>query len=74
MGDNAVLRRLFSEALRGPSFVDAGAILWQVSRRTGAGAAHEFELISSHQWFDPLKNLESWTAKAWVDALVVEGE
>jgi hypothetical protein len=73
MDDRAVLRRLFDEALRETSFVEAGAILWQVSRHVGAAGAREFELISSHQWFDPLKNLETWIAKAWPDSPVGKG-
>lgn len=68
MDDHAVLRRLFGEALSGTSFAEARAILWRVSRRAGAAPAREFELISSHQWFDPLKDAENWTAKAWPDA------
>ncbi len=71
MGESAVLRRLFGESLAGSSFVEAGAILWRVSRRSGVAPAREFELVSSHQWFDPLKNLETWTATAWIDASVV---
>ena len=68
MADSAMLKRLFGEALGGRSFAEAGDILWHVSRHTGVAPAREFTLISSHQWFDPLKNLRNWTATAWADA------
>lgn len=72
MDDSAMLKRLFGEALRGGSFIEAADILWHVSRRAGAAPAREFTLISSHQWLDPLKNLQNWTATAWVDAPTVK--
>ncbi|GJM44280.1 MAG: hypothetical protein DHS20C21_11220 [Gemmatimonadota bacterium] len=72
MNDSAMLKRLFGESLRGRSFPEAGALLWQVSRSADAAPGREFTLISSHQWFDPLKDVESWTATAWEDAPVVE--
>lgn len=68
MGDRAVLARVFGDAIRGTSFKEARAVLWHVSRHASAESAREFLLISSHQWFDPLKNLEEWTATAWADA------
>jgi len=67
MGDRAVLRRLFHDSLSGSSFAEARAILWRVSRGDAPAAAREFALISSHQWFDPLKDLDSWTTPAWPD-------
>jgi hypothetical protein len=65
MEDRTVLHRLFQDALKGSSFPEAGAILWRVIRRTAIAPAREFTLISSHQWFDPLKNLDRWTGTAW---------
>jgi hypothetical protein len=67
MDDHAVLNRLFEDALAGPAFAEAGAIVWHLSRCAGAAPEREFVLVSSHQWFDPLRKLESWTATAWAD-------
>ena len=67
MDGGAVLNRLFGEALEGSSFAEAGAILWHVSRRSAAARGREFALVSSHQWFDPLRGLDEWTATAWTD-------
>ena len=73
MDDRAVLHRLFGDALKGPSFPEAGSILWRVARLGASDPAREFTLISSHQWFDPLKNQESWTAKVWPDEPSAQG-
>jgi len=68
MDDRAVLRRLFGESLKGTIFPEAGAILWHTSRLAANESVREFSLISSHQWFDPLKDMEDWTSIAWIDA------
>jgi hypothetical protein len=74
MDDRALLRRLFAESLRGSRFEEARFILWHVSRTAGIDAAFDFTLVSSHQWFDPLKNLDTWTATAWPDAHAAQTE
>lgn len=67
MDDRAVLRRLFGDSLGGSSFAEARGIAWKVLPREGAPPAFEFTLISSHQWFDPLRDAESWTVMAQPD-------
>lgn len=67
LDNRALLWRLFPESLRGPSFAEAGGILWQVSRRVDAAPGREFVLISNHEWFDPLRYLESWIVQAHPD-------
>lgn len=66
MEDHSVLQRLFGESLKAQNFPEAESILWQVSHREAAAPVREFSMISSHQWFDPLKELENWSAKAWL--------
>jgi hypothetical protein len=69
MPDRAVLRRLFGEALGGIRFDEADAILWRVERNSPADAAvTELTLYSSLQWFDPLKEADTWSVQAWPDA------
>ncbi|NNE08581.1 MAG: hypothetical protein HKN20_08470 [Gemmatimonadetes bacterium] len=68
MDDRAMLRRVFDDALAGSRFPEAGGILWHVSRGPSEGTACEFTIVSSHPWFDPLEDTESWTAQAWPDA------
>jgi len=67
MDESAILKRLFGEALEGTSFPEAGSILWQISRTAEAAPTRGFALISSNEWFEPLKNLRDWTATAWPD-------
>jgi hypothetical protein len=74
MDDRAVLRRLFGESLRGSRFEEASSILWRSSRGAGTETAFVFTLISSHQWFDPLRNLDSWAGTAWPDAGATQPE
>ncbi|MBC8426534.1 hypothetical protein H8E07_20655 [bacterium] len=74
MDERAVLRRLFGDSLRGARFEEAHSILWRSSRNAGMETAFDFTLFSSHQWFDPLKDLDSWAATAWPDARATQPE
>ena len=74
MDDHAVLKRLFAESLRGSRFEEARSILWHLSRTAAIETAFDFTLVSSHQWFDPLKNLDNWAATAWPDARATQLE
>jgi hypothetical protein len=63
MGDRAVLRRLFGDALAGPSFPEAAGIVWHLAHT----APRELSVSSSVQFFGPLEDADAWTAKAWPD-------
>lgn len=63
MGEQAVLRRLFEDALAGPAFPEAPAIVWH-SERVADGT---LAVWSSHQWLDPLEDAGEWSAKVWPD-------
>ena len=65
--ERAILRRLFETALRSDHFPEAAAILWSIESDEGANASMEFRLISSHQWFDALEDLEGFRARAHPD-------
>ena len=67
MDDRAVLRRLFGESLKGARFPEARSILWRASRNAGPEGSFDFRMVSSHQWFDPLNDVEDWVATAWPD-------
>lgn len=68
MDNRAMLKRLFEDSLKGTDFPEADGIIWQLARHPEAEPAREFTLVSSHQWFDPLKDLADWTTQAWIDA------
>ncbi len=67
MHEDAVLRRLYEEDLAGKRFPAARHILWQTRRLNGTDTAAEFEVISSHQWLDPLQHVREWQCTAWPD-------
>ena len=74
MDDHAVLRRLFEEPLAADQFPDAASILWSAERRDAVLPARHFELISSHQWLDPLGDPERFSARAWPDVLASDAD
>lgn len=71
MSEGAVLRRLYEDELAGKRFDVAQHILWRVALLEPASAAlpvsAPIEVISSHQWLDPLEHAGEWVCRAWPD-------
>lgn len=65
--ERSVLHRFFEESIASDSFPEAASILWTVECSEGTDSSHEFLLISSHQWFDLLEDVECFHAKARPD-------
>jgi len=74
MDDRAVLRRLLGASLEGDRFPEARGILWRVERLASDGASSEFELISSHQWFDAVPARGTFSVRAWLDKRVTDDD
>lgn len=68
MDERAVLRRVFEASLEGDRCPEASSILWTADGSAGPDGSHEFTLISSHQWLDPLEDVESFRAEARPDS------
>jgi hypothetical protein len=61
MPHDAILNRLFEDALTSGTFPEAASILWDLEIEPIGQRTAMFKIISSGNWFDPLRETESFT-------------
>ena len=66
--DSALLNRLFSEQLAGPTFAEAASILWQVTPAPAVGNSVVYEVVGSAYWLEEFKYADSYPAATHADA------
>ncbi|WP_210520417.1 hypothetical protein [Hymenobacter terricola] len=72
--DNALLNRLFSTQLAGPTFEEAKSIIWQLKADKTAGNSVTFDVVSSANWLEDFKYADVYEATTHADEVAVEEE
>ncbi len=68
MDDHAILHRLYSAQLKGPSFPNADEVIWIIRTEVVDGSSIGIEVISSGYWLDALEDVEAYDSLAYSDA------
>ncbi|GAA4112278.1 hypothetical protein GCM10022393_10600 [Aquimarina addita] len=68
MPDNTLIKRLYSNQLKGGEFKEAKDILWQVAKETQKNTL-VFEIITSTYWFRDFKHVSNFDVELIVDMI-----
>ena len=72
--DNALINRLFSTQLAGPTFDEAQYMLWELTLISQEANSVVFEVVSSAYWLEDFKYADTYQAPTHADAVLATEE